>query len=207
MHPHLRFPAPHDGAMAGFATLKLQQEFPGTNSDVGGHQLRPRIRYIDDLATHAGMTVIIDDDSLLRRSAAGVMASLLRHRRRMLDGVAHPYFCAPAPHDLTLARFAAPEFEHEFAGTEKNVGRHELSSCIRHIEDLTSNAAMTVVEDDQSVFQHPTTWITTPLGHALLGRLCVMGHLHCCRPVSTILEIQRPEWLMKHCLRRIRGQI
>jgi hypothetical protein len=125
----------------------------------------------------------------------------------MLDDVADPYFRAPAPRDLALARFAAPEFEHEFAGTEKNVGRHELSSRIRHIEDLAPKAAMTVVEDDQRVFQYLTTWITAPLGQALLGHLYVICHLHCCRPVSTILEIQRPEWLMKHCLRHIDGQI
>src|SRR6266404_938618 len=104
----------------------------------------------------------------------------------------HPHLRLPAPHDGTMTGFATLEFQHEFSGTKRGAGGHQLSSDIRHIDDLAAHAAMSVVEDNESVFQHLTTWLTTPLGHLLLGHLYVMHHLHCCRPVSTILEIQRP---------------
>src|SRR5438045_90984 len=98
--------------MACFATVEFEHEFSGAESHVGGHQLSPCIRHIDDLATHAGMTIIVNDDSLLQRSSAGMVTSLLRRHHLMLVGVADSDLGAPAPYDLTAAGFATLQFEH-----------------------------------------------------------------------------------------------
>ena len=62
------------------------------------------------------------------------------------------YVRAPAPHDLTIPRFANRGPQDELAGAEKNVGRRELCPDIRTVEDLAAHTAMTVIEDDEGLF-------------------------------------------------------
>ena len=57
-----RAPAPHDLTIAGFANLRLEHKFLGTEENVGGHELGSRIGHVEDLATHAAMTVVKDDE-------------------------------------------------------------------------------------------------------------------------------------------------
>jgi hypothetical protein len=74
------------------------------------HQLGPSLRYVENLATHAGTTIIVDDQSLLQRSSAVVMSPLIRHLWLMLQfDIADAYLCRLAPHDRTMARFSIQE--------------------------------------------------------------------------------------------------
>src|ERR1700730_9677981 len=73
---YLRTLAPHDYTGARFALHGLQHKFSGAGKDVGGHQLSPRIRDVEDLATHAALTVIEDNGGLLHHSLSSVAAAL-----------------------------------------------------------------------------------------------------------------------------------
>ena len=57
--------APHDLTMAGFANLRLEQKFFGTEKNVSGHELGTRIGHVEDLAAHRAMTVVKDDKGIL----------------------------------------------------------------------------------------------------------------------------------------------
>jgi hypothetical protein len=77
--------------MAGLTVLCFEQEFFWTQNNVRGHQLGPFVRQIEDLATHAAITVIEDDQSPMQHPAAGVTAEvgLLPVRRSCLISRCH----------------------------------------------------------------------------------------------------------------------
>jgi hypothetical protein len=73
--PYFQAFAPHDHTVARFTFRGLEQKFSGAGKDVGGHKLSPCIGHIEDLATHAAMPVIKDDERLFQRSASWGAAS------------------------------------------------------------------------------------------------------------------------------------
>ena len=75
-HSDLRALSPYDHTMAGLIVLCFEQEFFWTQNNVRGHQLCPSVRQIEDLATHAAITVIEYDQSLMQHPAAGVTAEV-----------------------------------------------------------------------------------------------------------------------------------
>jgi hypothetical protein len=103
------------------------------------------------LATHAGTTIIVDNQSLLQRSSAVVISPLIiRDLWLMLQlDVADAYLCGLAPHDRTMARFAILGLQYEFSGTKNDVGGHQLGHCIRHVEYVATHGTIAVIEDDQ----------------------------------------------------------
>jgi hypothetical protein len=64
--------------MAGFANLRLEQKFFGTEEDIDGHELGSRIGHVEDLTAHRAMTVVKDDDGVFQRAAPWHSASLGR---------------------------------------------------------------------------------------------------------------------------------
>ena len=67
-----------------------------------------------------------------------------------------------------MAGVANLRLKHEFLGTKEDVDGHELRTGIRHVENLATHTAMTVIEDDQGVFQHPMAGGPASLGYLLV---------------------------------------